>query len=234
MKIISWNCKKHYSSKARLLMTQKPDIVIVLECEKAELLNFETDSVKPNEDFIFYADPDNDRGVGVFSYSNFKIELLPIHNTSIKYVLPISVTNNEFSFILIAVWTHEPYTKQIWDGIKYYEDLLGGQIIIAGDFNSNSIWDKTNKRNSHTDLVKHLESKNIFSAYHHFSKEIQGKETTPTFHWYHHEDKPFHIDFCFASADLISKLTDFQVGHFKDWAKHSDHMPLTFTFDIKC
>ena len=82
------------------------------------------------------------------------------------------------------------------------------------------------------DLVKHLEDKNIFSAYHHFKNELQGAETSPTFHWYHHENKPFHIDYCFASLGFIEKLKNVEIGIFKDWAKHSDHMPLTFTFDL--
>ena len=231
MKIISWNCKKYYHAKAKLILSAHPDIVIVPECENPGLSIFEKDAIKPN-DAIWFGDPKGDRGIGVFSYSNYKIKLLEIHNTNIRYVVPVSVTNNEFSFVLLAVWTHAPYTKQIWDGVKYYSNLLDGDIIIAGDFNSNSKWDNANKTSSHSDLVKHLESKNITSAYHYFQHELQGEETIPTFHWYHHENKPFHIDYCFASNSFINKLINVEIGEFKDWSKHSDHMPLTFTFDL--
>lgn len=231
MKIITWNCKKYFNSKAKLILAEKLDILIIPECDNPDAFIFENETLKPT-DSIWYAAQGADRGIGVFSYGDYKIKLLEIHNTNIKYVLPISVSNNEFNFILLAVWTHEPYTKQIWDGLKYYSALLEGNIIIAGDFNSNTQWDNKNKNNSHSDLVKHLENKNIFSAYHHFKMELQGAETIPTFHWYHHEDKPFHIDFCFASLNFINKLKNVEVGGFKDWAKHSDHMPLSFTFDF--
>ena len=231
MKIITWNCKKYFNSKVKLVLADKPDILIVPECDNPEVFAYDSDALKPSNS-IWYGAQGADRGIGVFSYGEYKIELLEIHNSSIKYVLPIAVSHNEFNFILLAVWTHEPYTKQIWDGIKYYSALLEGDIIIAGDFNSNSQWDNKNKNNSHSDLVKHLAGKNIFSAYHHFKKESQGSETTPTFHWYHHENKPFHIDYCFASLHFIERLQNVEVGTFKDWAKHSDHMPLTFTFDF--
>jgi exonuclease III len=77
-----------------------------------------------------------------------------------------------------------------------------------------------------------LENKNIFSSYHLFHKKIQGKETHPTLYMYRHQDKPYHIDYCFASADLIKKLTSVEVGAHSNWSKHSDHTPLIVTFDI--
>lgn len=230
MKIISWNCKKYYSSKAKLILMDNPDIVIVAECENPELFKYENDFIRPT-DSVWFSDPEADRGIGVFSYSDYKLKLLDIHNVNHKYILPVAVTNKDFNFILFAVWTYEPYLKQLWNAIKYYDNLLKGNVIIAGDFNSNSKWDKNHKVDSHSDLVKHLESKNIFSLYHTFKKEKQGEETLPTFHWYHHENKPFHIDYCFASFNFMNRLQNIEIGHFKDWSKYSDHMPLTITFN---
>jgi len=230
MKLIIWNCKKDYNYKAKLIVIQEPDLVIIPECEKSEFLTFAGEIVKPT-DFIWYGEPSADRGIGIFSYSNYQIKLLEIHNPAIKHVIPVLVTNGKESFNLLAVWTLKPYTKQMWDAIKYYSGVLANDIIIAGDFNSNSLWDSANKNSSHSEFVKHLESKEILSVYHHFYNETQGKESTPTFHWYHHEDKPFHIDYCFASKKLISKLTNVEIGKFADWAKHSDHMPMSITFD---
>ena len=211
MKLISWNYKKYYSAKAKHILTEKPDIVIVPECEHPDLFTFENDDLKPADE-IWFENPGEDREIGVFSYSNYKIKLLYIYNAELKYVLPIEVTNDDFTFILLAVWTHKKYTNQIWDAIKYYSDLLNGNIIIAGDFNSNSLGDDKNKANSHSDFVKHLEGKNIFSLYHFFTNELQGKETKPTFYWYHYEDKPFHIDYCFASSNFNDRLQKIEIG----------------------
>lgn len=58
-----------------------------------------------------------------------------------------------------------------------------------------------------------------------------GGEKIPTFYWYHHEDKQLHIDYCFASKNLINKLSNVEIGKFIHWAKHGDHMPLIVTFE---
>jgi len=49
---------------------------------------------------------------------------------------------------------------------------------------------------------------------------------------YRHKDKSYHIDYCFASADLIKKLISVEVGEHSNWSKHSDHTPLIITFNI--
>ena len=231
MKIISWNCKKNYSTKSRLILSQQqPDIVVIPECERLMIEDFKDHKIRPNN-LIWFADEDADRGIAVFNYSNFSLKLLDVHNPRIKYVLPISVTNDQYNFTLLAIWTHIPYTKQLWNALEYYSSLIENDIIIVGDFNSNSIWDTINKKNSHSGFVKQLEDKNILSAYHHFYNEQQSKETHSTFYLQHNKHRKFHIDFLFASPTFIDKLTNVEVGVFEDWYSHSDHVPLTFTFE---
>ncbi|MEO7049872.1 MAG: hypothetical protein ABI091_31500, partial [Ferruginibacter sp.] len=101
-----------------------------------------------------------------------------------------------------------------------------------GDFNSNTIWDyKKSRLGTHTAVVNQLENKRIFSAYHLYHKQAQGREKHPTFYMYRHKDKPYHIDYCFASADMIGRLKSVEVGGYDTWIKYSDHVPLIVTFE---
>lgn len=224
MKIITWNCRNNFNDKAAYILDQKPDILIVPECEKTEQLIFKTKF--PNTNSVLWFGEDNKKGLGIFSFSDFKLETLEIYNRALKYIVPIKVFNESGSFLLLAVWTHIPYVKQLLKAIEYYDEVLkNNPVIVAGDFNSNTIWDYQSKTFTHSQLVKKLEDKNIFSTYHHFYKENQGKETKMT---HHHSatKKQFHIDFCFVSKTLLEQLINVEIGEIDK----SDHAPITITF----
>ena len=59
---------------------------------------------------------------------------------------------------------------------------------------------------NHSALVSRLGSKDIISAYHQFYGKEQGKEEHATLYMYRHQDKPYHVDYCFASACFMEKL----------------------------
>ena len=75
-----------------------------------------------------------------------------------------------------------------------------------------------------------LSKLNIQSAYHHYFKEEQGKELQPTYYHYHQEKRPFHIDFCFLSNNLLNQLSNVEIGLFDDWIHLSDHVPMITEF----
>jgi exonuclease III len=80
-------------------------------------------------------------------------------------------------------------------------------------------------------VIKRLEEKGIYSSYHLHHKQTQGKEKHPTLYMYRHKDKPYHIDYCFVSADLADKLNSVEIGAYKFWTQYSDHVPLIVTFN---
>ncbi len=218
-------------------MPHQPDIVVVPECEAPEKLQFAAGTPLPT-DMVWHGD-NLHKGLGVFSYSKYKLQLLDCHNPAFKNILPISVTGGKVNFILFAVWANHPadkdgaYVTQVWKAIHHYEALLQGkQIILAGDFNSNTIWDRPKREGNHSTLVQKLAAKKIFSTYHHFHQQVQGKEKHPTQYMYRHKDKPYHLDYCFASAYFIKKLTAVEVGKHKDWKAYSDHTPLLLNFNF--
>jgi exodeoxyribonuclease-3 len=237
MRIITWNCNMAFRKKADFILAYKPDILIVPECEHPDKLKFKDETLAPTD--VFWFGSNQNKGLGVFSYSNFKFKLLGNHNAELKTILPLSVSNGEIDFTLFAIWANNPkdpdgcYVTQTWKALHEYENLLRDKrTILAGDFNSNTIWDKPRKQGNHTTVVEVLKEKNIESLYHKFFKQVQGKEAHPTLFMYRDQQKPYHIDYCFASKDFAENISDVRVGTYENWCRHSDHVPLIITFKI--
>ncbi|MBK9737467.1 MAG: endonuclease/exonuclease/phosphatase family protein [Saprospiraceae bacterium] len=236
MKIITWNCNMAFRKKAKFILAYKPDILIVPECECPEKLMFDGDHMMP-KDMLWYG-TNQHKGLGVFSYSDYTFKLMDCHNPDFKNILPISVSGGKIDFTLFAIWANNPqdkdgqYVTQIWKAIHYYQNLLSENTILIGDFNSNTIWDKPRRQGNHSTLVEKLATKKIFSTYHTFFKQDQGKEKHPTLYMYRHENKPYHLDYCFVSEDFIRVLDKVEVGDYLDWTMYSDHKPLIITFNL--
>jgi len=238
MKIITWNCNMAFRKKADFILAHKPDILIVPECEHPDKLKFNNDTPKPND--ILWFGMNQNKGLGIFSYSKFKFNLLKSHNPDLRIIIPISVTDGKYDFTLYAIWANNPddpdgqYIEQVWKAIQHYDDhLTNKKTVLIGDFNSNTIWDRKHKESNHSNVVKFLENKGIFSSYHLFHKQVQGQEMHPTLYMYRHQDKPYHIDYCFVSKDIARKIKSVEIGDFNFWSKHSDHVPVIVTFKTK-
>lgn len=236
MRIIEWNSQGAFRKKNEQILTLKPDILIIPECENKEKLKFGKLTPKPN-DFFWYGDSPN-KGIGIFSYSDYKFELLNEFNPKYRYIIPLKVSNSENSFILFAIWamdnkekTDARYIGQIWLAINYYSDfLINEKTILIGDFNSNQIWDYKDRVGNHTDVVNKLKEKEIFSLYHKKYSIEHGKETDATFYMYRKNEKPYHIDYCFASNKIIQKGFDIKIENSNDWLNYSDHKPMIVEF----
>ncbi|TMI64698.1 MAG: endonuclease/exonuclease/phosphatase family protein [Bacteroidetes bacterium] len=236
MKIITWNCNMAYRKKASLILAHKPDIVVIPECEHPDKLKFESGIPLPDD--VFWFGNNQNKGLGIFSYNKYKFQLSDIHNPDFRTILPLKVANNEFEFTLFAIWANNPkdkgfeYVGQIWKAINFYSELLKNKnTMLIGDFNSNTIWDKPKREGNHSTVVELLAKKGIHSTYHKFYDQTQGKEKHNTLFMYRHKDKPYHLDYCFASDDYIKKLINVEVGRHAKWCKHSDHTPLIVTFN---
>jgi len=237
MKIITWNCNMAFRKKADFILAHRPDILIVPECEHPDKLTFAARTPLPTD--ICWHGTNPHKGLGIFSYSAYRFQLLPNHNPDFQHILPVKVTGGPFDFTLFAVWANNPqdkdgpYITQVWKALQHYDSLLlPGRTMLMGDFNSNTIWDKPRRAGNHSTVVKQLEAKGIYSAYHQFYGHPQGQEQHPTLFLYRHLDKPYHIDYCFASRDFMDKLVQVEVGSYADWRPYSDHKPLSVTFDL--
>lgn len=235
MKIITWNCNMAFRKKAAYILAHNPDILIIPECEHPDKLSFAENTPIPT-DFIWMGDNKN-KGLGIFSYSHFRFKVLRNHNPKLKTIIPVKVTGNDVQFTLFAIWANNPtdpdgqYVEQIWKALAHYKrQLKSTQTILIGDFNSNTIWDKKFRIGNHSHVVERLEKKRIHSCYHTHYNQKQGKEKDPTFYLYKHKEKSYHLDYCFASSDMIAKIQSVEIGAYDFWTAYSDHVPVMVTF----
>jgi exodeoxyribonuclease III len=229
MKIISWNCKMAYRKKAEHILRYHPDLVIVQECEKFE---------ESPKTLWFGNNPK--KGIGIFAYSDFKLEVHDKYSPSFRYVIPIKVSGPK-NFNLFAVWAmndtndiKKRYIGQVYSALSYYDELLYHPSIIIGDFNWNAIWDIKPTYPLYgnlSDVISILSNKGIRSIYHEFYGEDFGKEKIPTFYMHHNQNKPYHIDYCFVSS--VFKASYIEVGNFSDWIGKSDHVPIVLGLDLE-
>lgn len=226
-----------YRKKADFILKYQPDIVIVPECEHPDKLKFKPGILLPTD--TFWYGTNNNKGLGVFSYSDYKFQLHKVHNPHFRTVLPLIVTGGKIDFILFAIWANNPqdisyqYVGQIWKAINFYTRLLKSKkTILIGDFNSNTIWDKPKREGNHSTVVEFLKNKKIYSAYHRFFKQAQGQEEHKTLFMYRYKEKPYHIDYCFVSIDFAEKISEVKVGAYDEWKELSDHTPLMVTFNF--
>ncbi len=179
------------------------------------------------------------KGLAIFPYGKFRFSIYNNHRPELQMIIPIAVTGGAVDFTLFAIWANNPtdkdgqYVEQVWKAIHEYEALLKDtKTILAGDFNSNTIWDRKRRAGNHSNVIKFLAEKGIVSTYHLHHKQVQGKEEHPTLYLYRHKDKPYHLDYCFVPADFARKLQSVYIGDYEYWTKYSDHVPVVVTIDL--
>ena len=245
LKIVTWNCNGALRNKLEHIDSLDADLVIIQECEDP------SKSTKAYQewanDYLWVGESKN-KGVGIFPKKGhsvnplnwsgtFKIEGLSSTSKSLswqtedlKLFLPFTLNDQ---FTILAAWTKGnndkqafSYIGQLWKYLQLHNKQLSGpDTLLIGDLNSNSRWDKEDRWWSHTDVVNDLSALGLESIYHKVTGEAQGHETKPTFFLQRKKEKAYHIDYAFASADLIGGL-NLEVGDYDSWIGVSDHMPL--------
>lgn len=226
MKILTWNCNGALRKKFTYLKEFKADIFVVQECENPESVK-DSKYREWSRKYIWTGE-NNSKGLGIFADENVVIEELDWKTGGLKYFIACKVNND---FILLGTWCHRAnsptfgYIGQLWKYLQIHKSKLK-RAIIAGDFNSNVIWDKFDRGWNHSDVVRELKELKIESLYHkHFRKE-QGKESKPTFYLHRNPKKPYHIDYVFASEEFSKSVKKMKIGRANKWLEISDHMPV--------
>jgi hypothetical protein len=108
-----------FRKKAAFILPYNPDIAVISECENPEKLKFPSELRNYRPTFLWYGTNPH-KGLGVFSYGDYRFQLLDCHNPSFKNILPIAVTGGKIDFTLFAVWANNPadkdgqYVTQVW------------------------------------------------------------------------------------------------------------------------
>lgn len=207
-----------------MLQGLNSDIYIIQECENPAMIKDE-EYKKFSSNYIWVGY--KSKGLGIF----VKDTLILKNNHWETYGLEwfVSCTIND-RLTLLGIWGSGNYIEDIYVYLQIHNEKLKNtdNILICGDFNSNSRWDKKHKRRTHSSVVNQLEDLHLYSCYHFKKNEIQGQESEPTFYMYRNKNKPYHIDYCFYNKENIKSL---QIGKFEDWISLSDHMPIIVDID---
>jgi exodeoxyribonuclease III len=224
MRLITWNCCTGFDRKAAQFFGLNPDIAIVPECSQNDVAKVDTHGYWG---LWFGSNPK--KGLAVFCRRDWRLK--SSCEPCGKWVTRIQLDGTP-GFNLLAVWACpvgnrlDNYIGQVYRCVTEHAAWFScGPVVIAGDFNSNARWDKERPGRNHSEVVRLLESYGVLSAYHAYFGEKQGAETRPTHYFYHHQDKPFHLDYVFAPK--VWRVQSVQVGSFEEWGRLSDHVPVT-------
>lgn len=223
-----------FRKKWEFIKSLKPDLLILQECENES--KYKSSEIIPDYNQFIWVGDNLNKGVGVVSFNNYQIELSNKQTDDFKYIIPINVRGN-FNFCLYAIWslhvkqsTKESYIGQIWKAVNHFKEDLPKPSILIGDWNSNAMWNSQRKIGNHSNVVDFLKSFKIKSVYHHLRNEKHGEELEPTLYLLKNVEKPYHIDYCFASDVFFNEQIKMEVGLKEKWLKHSDHMPIMIEF----
>ena len=229
MKIVSWNCCCALHSNSKKLdevLKYDADIYIIQECANPTLYGDER--YKRIVGNGFWIGNVKYKGLAVFTTrDDIKLERLDWPDNDLCYFIPVRVND---SFNLLAVWASKRYIEEFYDYKELNSAHLDDNLIMIGDYNSNSVFDKEHYGyNNHTAVVKQLQAVGIEDMYHYLTGEQQGKESSPTFFLYRHRDKAYHIDHCFANPKLVQAM---EVARDMKWLELSDHLPIIINTKI--
>lgn len=227
MRIVTWNCQGGFDKKAEELLLESPDVAVVPECLEKSVVALR----QRGYEALWFGLPLK-KGLGVFCRQGWTIRPLALPQQ--RWIVPVEI-DGPMPFTLLAVWAcrsestrERSYIGQVYHALLSHPEWFGHRpVVIAGDWNSNKIWDYKRKVGCHSDVVKILTDLGLVSAYHEKFGEEQGSETRPTFHLHRRANRPYHIDHVFIPRDWMPRLKAVDVGSFEQWSKLSDHCPMT-------
>ena len=178
MRILAWNCAMALHKKAQAVAGLRPDIAVIPECGKNSVAALER---------LGYAGvwvgANPHKGLGVFVRRPLEARLLARPRQ--RWVAALDVAGYAQPLRVIGVWAcrvgarnYDNYIGQLYKALARNPEWLAcPNTIVAGDFNSNSIWDGNRPVGYGTDVVKMLAARGLVRAYHEFYGEAQGCES---------------------------------------------------------
>lgn len=126
-------------------------------------------------------------------------------------------------------WSARTTTKQAIQGALRYRDwLVAAPTGVLGDFNDNASYLTTNW----PALLEAFEPLGLVSAYHTWTGEAFGQETTSTHFHRRAATSGWHVDYCFAPEVWAPRITIVHVGSHDEWGTLSDHTPVIVDIDL--
>ena len=231
LRVVSWNCADHFSKKAQALLDLNPSFAIV-----PEVREHHAGQLGDAYATLWDGEPGN-RGLLVAASEPWRLRI--IKRATARHMVLTQAELGEQKVTLIGVWSMPGPGKYVGTVLSGLDELIGDageeNVIVAGDFNASARFDSQNAaRHSFDHIAQRLHAKGLHSLWHIKEGQVFGQETVPTYYHQWKREQPFHIDFMFASDNLVKRLKSFSIGDFDVWCQnHSDHAPLIAEFDLE-
>lgn len=177
MRIVSWNCNMGFEKKRDVVMSLQPDILVLQECSAKDIANTKAP-------FKHWVGSNTQKGLAIIGFANYEYTIDRSYTQEWPWFLPVRV--EDVPLHILGLWAcvkdHRlRYVRVTHQAVDHYARFLSvPYMIVIGDFNSNTIWDRLHREHSHSQLVAKLGKFGLVSAYHTLRGELQGQEVTPT------------------------------------------------------
>jgi hypothetical protein len=228
--------------KLDALMALGPDVAVVPEAGHPDRVPIgSTPSV--SYDWIGRS---RSKGLGVVCRQPWHMERLRPEPASIEWVLPLRIAGPQGEFALLAVWAmnhraanRSPDDRQLDHALdEYADDLAGLPLVVAGDFNNSTVFDRRTRRGERTfaESVAPLTERGLASVYHLTRNVAFGDEPEPTLYWQTQRPggRVYHVDYCFL-PEKWAQTARVTVGAYDAWIRNrlSDHAPVIVEFSTE-
>lgn len=237
LRLVVWNCAMALDRKWEALVRLQPDIAVVAECARPDIVKHRLGHPLGTRDALWVGRSEH-KGLGVFCFGEWAAHLDSSHTEDLEFVAPIRVTN-PVPILLLGVWAMNhrarrtpPDTKpgrQVQLALdRYVTPGDDGRVIVAGDFNDNTGWNKRARPFTMADCIDALRQQNLVSAYHRHRNVGFGSEPDGTLFWeaIGGTVNTYHIDYIWMPESWGVDRVD--IGNRSQWydTKVSDHVPL--------
>src|SRR5688572_12646527 len=165
MRLVTWNrCRGPDASKLPVLAALSASVSVIPECPQP-----------PDTNSMLWFGNNPRRGIAVPASEPYRISPAETRDAP-RYAFPVRVIGPT-SFLFLTIWSQRNpdfrYVRAVIRAVEIYRDLIVSQpTVIAGDFNSNTIYKRPPGQN-HSSLVQQLTSLGLVSAYHHFFADLR-------------------------------------------------------------
>jgi hypothetical protein len=219
-----------FHKKLNELLSLRPDLLILPECAEPDILR------QKAPHFAFsdceWSGTNRNKGLGVFSFGGLSLRRHHSWERRFHLFLPVEVRGSS-TMNLLAVWAFNhrgTAAVTTLEALSYYRPFLSSHAgLVAGDFNSNVIWDRTGNPNGFAAVDAALRELGLASAYHATTKAPLGKEPHGTLFFLKRVAQPYHIDYIYLPQPAAATAS-VTLGQPADWLALSDHVPLVADF----
>lgn len=227
MKIVSWNCNGGFRKKYTELFNAYPDadLFMVQECENPDFYDSQEYKALFLNGFHVGTPDCPMKGIGIFAPKGNSLRRTKCQYGNSSHMLGYAFFEVDKIYKMLAVWPHGKYVEEMIDFSRLNEALFTKDLLIMGDTNSCSVFNKHHPKNKNHDVLVALLSDNgLVDAYNYCTGEPEGNESTPTFYLQRKKEKPYHLDRCFIASE---RIISFKVAKNHDnWLRLSDHIPI--------